>query len=70
VLGVTAAQNVTSRLVEQALLRRYPEHRTAVKAIGWLQRISVASLMSYHLSADHYRQAQLNSQRALELGLR
>jgi hypothetical protein len=69
-LGVSAAQNLTSRLVEQALLRRYPEHRTAVKAIGWLQRITVASLMSYHLSADHYRQAQFNAQRSRELGLR
>src|ERR1051325_9420619 len=33
VLGVSAAQNLTSRLVEHALLRRYPEHRTAVKVI-------------------------------------
>jgi hypothetical protein len=69
-LGVAAAQNATSRLVERALLARYPDHRKAVKTIGWIQRISVASLMSYHLSAAHYRQAQANAQRAAELGLR
>lgn len=68
--GMTAAQNVTSRLVEHALLARYPDHRKVVKTIGWLQRISVASLMSYHLSAAHYSQAQLNAQRAAQLGLR
>ena len=70
VFAVTAAQNATSRLVEQALLQRYPEHRKVVKTVGWIQRISVASLMSYHLSASHYRQAQVNAQRAAELGLR
>ena len=32
--------------------------------------ITVASLMSYRLSASHYRQAEINSQRAAELGLR
>ena len=70
VLGVVAAQNATSRLVERALLSRYPEHRKAVKTIGWIQRISVASLMSFRLSAEHYRQAGANTQRSAELGLR
>ena len=70
VFTVTAAQNATSRLVERTLLQRYPNHRKVVKGIGWIQRISVASLMSYHLSAPHYRQAQINAQRAAELGLR
>ena len=68
--GVTAAQNLTSRLVERALLERYPQRAKLVKTIGWVQRVSIASLMSYHLSANHYRQAQLNGQRAVELGLR
>jgi hypothetical protein len=68
--GVTAAQNATSRVVERALLQRYPNHRKVVKSIGWIQRITVASLMSYHLSAPHYRQARINAQRAAELGLR
>jgi hypothetical protein len=69
-LGVSAAQNATSRLVERALLSRYPDHPKVVKTIGWIQRITVASLMSYHLSAAHYRQAELNAQTARELGFR
>src|SRR5580765_5379810 len=60
--GVTAAQNATSRLVERALLQKYPNHRKVVKSIGWIQRASIASLMSYHLAAPHYRQAQINAQ--------
>ena len=67
-LGVSAAQNLMSRLVEQALLSRYPDHPKAVKTIGWVQRIALASVTSYQLSALHYRQAGLNVQRAQELG--
>jgi hypothetical protein len=69
-LGVSAAQNATSRLVEHALLSRYPDHPKMIKTIGWIQRIAVASLVSYSLSAAHYRQAAWNAQRARELGYR
>jgi hypothetical protein len=69
-LGVSAAQNLTSRVIERALLSRYPDHPKMVKTIGWIQRIAVASLMSYRLSATHYRQAELNAQLARELGYR
>jgi hypothetical protein len=69
-LGVAAAQNATSRIIERTLLARYSEHRKAIKTIGWIQRIAVSSLMSYHLAAPHYQQAQMNTRRAAELGLR
>jgi hypothetical protein len=69
-LGISAAQNLTSRVVEQALLSRYPDHPKVVKTIGWIQRIAVASLMSYHLSAVHYQQAALNARAAREFGYR
>ena len=68
--GVSVVQNTTSRIVERALLAKYPEHRKLVKTLGWIQRISLASLMSYHLSAAHYRQAGANAQLGRELGLR
>jgi len=68
--GVAAAQNATSRVVERALLAKYPNHRKVVKTIGWIQRIALASAMSYHLSAGHYRQAQVNIQMASSLGFR
>jgi hypothetical protein len=69
-LGVSAAQNLTSRLVERALLSHYPDHPKVIKTIGWIQRIAVGVLMSYHLSEAHYRQAAFNTQQARELGLR
>src|SRR5436305_1872425 len=34
--GVSAAENATSRIVERALLDRYPDHRKVVKTIGWI----------------------------------
>ncbi len=68
--AVTAVQNTTSRIVEQALMAKYPEHRKAVKVVGWIQRIGIASLMSYQLAAPHYRQAAMNEQRARQLGFR
>jgi hypothetical protein len=69
-LEISAAQNLGSRLVERSLMSRYPQHRTLVRTIGWMQRIAVASAMSYHLSADHYRQAQMNAQLTVQLGLK
>jgi hypothetical protein len=66
--GMSIAQNTTSRIVEQVLLAKYPNHRKAVKTIGWIQRIGLASLMTYQLSAPHYRQAGLNAQQARALG--
>jgi hypothetical protein len=69
-LGVSAAQNLAGRIVERALLERYPEHRKMVKTIGWVQRIAVNSVMTYRLSAMHYRQATLNAESARALGLR
>jgi hypothetical protein len=69
-LAVTAAQNATSRLIERALLERYPDHPKLVKTIGWIQRIAVASLMSYKLSEAHYRQAEVNARVARERGYR
>ena len=70
IFGTSAAQNLSSRLVESALLARFPEHRKVVKTIGWIQRIGLASLMSYNLSAAHYKQAGYNVTRARELGYR
>ena len=68
--GTSAVQNLSSRLVERALLAKYPERRKMVKTIGWIQRIGLASVMSYQLSAAHYRQAGINATRARELGYR
>jgi hypothetical protein len=66
--GFSVVQNTTSRIVERALLAKYPEHRKMVKTIGWAQRIGMAALISYQLSAAHYRQAGVNAQQSRALG--
>jgi hypothetical protein len=68
VLEVSAIQNLTERLTEHALLRKFPEHQKMVKAIGWFERISVASLVAYHVAAPHYSQWRLNQSMAVGLG--
>jgi hypothetical protein len=68
-LQVSVVNNVTDSIIERVLVARHPEHRTLWRTLGWIERISFASYMSYRLSADHFRQAQLNEQRAQALGL-
>jgi len=67
-LEMSTAQNLTSRIVEGALMQKYPEHRRLVKALGWAERIGVASAMSYQLAAPHYRQVGINVQMSAQLG--
>jgi hypothetical protein len=67
-LAGSAANNVTERLVERSLLRRYPTHRTLVRAAGWIERSAVASYVSYLQSASHLRQWQDNQLSARQLG--
>ena len=69
-LGVetSVVNNVASNAIERALVQRYPEHRKLWRAISWAERISFASYMTYHLSVEHYRQAQWNGQVAQQQG--
>jgi len=69
-LGTSVINNMTDSIIEHTLIARYPEHRRLFRALGWVERVSFASYMSYRLSADHFRQADLNQQRAQQLGLR
>ena len=69
-LGMSALNNFTGRVFERMMLERYPEHRKIVKTASWIERISFGVYMSYMLSKDHYRQAELNATRAQQLGYR
>lgn len=69
-LQMSVVNNVADQLFERMLLSRFPEHRKLVKTLGWIERVSFASYMSYQLSAQHYRQAGMNAQRAQQMGLR
>ena len=67
-LAGSAANNITERLIERGLLRRYPTHRALVHAVGWIERGAVASYVSYLQSASHLRQWQDNQLSARQLG--
>jgi hypothetical protein len=68
--GVSLASNFTSRIVERALIERYPEHRKLVKTLGWVERIGLGAYASYVLSVDHYRQANINTDVARQMRYR
>jgi len=70
VLAVTAAHNFATRLIEDAMKARYPEHRKMVAVVGWIERIGLSSYLSYHVSAAHYRQWKRNERLAAQLGIR
>jgi hypothetical protein len=70
VLAVSAANNFGSRVLEKAIVERYPRHHRLVATLGWVERIAFASLMSYKLAAPHYRQSRENQRLMRELGAR
>jgi len=69
-LGMSTLNNFTGRVFERMLIERYPQHRKVVRTVSWVERISFGVYMSYVLSRDHYRQAELNGARAQQLGYR
>jgi hypothetical protein len=69
-LEISLAHNVTSRLFERALRKRFPDRPRLVRTIGWIERIAFAAVLSYKLSEAHYRQAAENERLAVQLGLR
>jgi len=67
-LQISAVANVTSNVVENLLIKRYPEHRKLVRGLAWAERISVASVLAYKLSNPHFQQAAMNEQLARQWG--
>jgi hypothetical protein len=64
----SVSNNVATGICERILIARYPEHRKLFHVLSWVERISVASYVSYLASIDHFRQASRNRQRAREYG--
>ena len=62
--------NVAANLFEHVLAEKYPQHRTLFKVLSWAERIAFASFVSYTASANHFRQAELNRQLAIQYGYR
>lgn len=69
-LEVSIANNVVDSVFERALIDKYPNHRKLVRTIGWIEKGAFASIVSYQLSASHYRQWQQNERMAAQLGIR
>ena len=65
---MSIANNASTRVVERLLVDRFPNHPKLVRALGWIERTSFASYMSYRLSAKHFRQWQMNENLARQLG--
>ena len=69
-LQMSVVNNVADQLFERMLLARFPEHRKLVRTLGWIERSTFASYMSYQLAAQHYQQASMNVQRAQQMGFK
>ena len=68
-LRMSLVDNLSTAVVEHVLASRYPEHRKLIRVVGWVQRISLASYLSYQMSARHYQQWQDNERLARQQGL-
>jgi hypothetical protein len=67
-LQLSVVNNVFARVTERLLMPRYPNHRTLLRRIGWIERNAMASYLSYRLSAGHLRQWRQNERLAHTLG--
>ncbi len=69
-LQMSVAHNVTERVIERALIRRYPNHERVVRVVGMVERIVGASYLSIALSSAHTGQWQANVRLARQLGFK
>jgi hypothetical protein len=68
ILQMSVINNVTTNVLENILIKRYPHHRKLLRTLGWVERIGFASYWSYRLSADHFRKWRDNDRMARRLG--
>jgi hypothetical protein len=69
-LRSSALNNLTTRAVERLLLTRYPHRQKMIRTMGWIERISFATMLAYTQSSRHFEQWRHNTQVARELGYR
>lgn len=68
VVQYSALNNMAAGVAERLLVRRYPHRKTLIRTLSWVERIAYASMLTYSSSADHIRQASINSRLASEHG--
>ena len=64
ILQMSVVNNVTTNVLENVLIKRYPHRRKLLRTLGWIERIGFASFWSYRLSADHVRKWRENERLA------
>ncbi len=69
ILQMSVVNNVTTNVLENILIKRYPHRRKLLRTLGWVERIGFASFWSYRLSADHVRKWQENERMAQQVGI-
>jgi hypothetical protein len=67
ILQMSVINNVTTNVLENILIKRYPHRRKLLRTLGWVERIGFASYWSYRLSADHFRKWRENERLAKQL---
>ena len=56
----SVTHNLANRVCERILVRQFPAHRKLLRTLSWVERISIASYVTYLGSAEHFRQARRN----------
>ncbi len=67
VLELSAVNNVAISISQRTLIRSYPNHKKLIKSIGWIEKIAMASYLSYKYSHNNFRQWQTNNELAQQL---
>ena len=70
VLGTSLINNFIENVFEHALLKSDPVHRRFIRTLGWIERITFASYLTYQQSRQHFQQAARNQQMASQYGFR
>jgi hypothetical protein len=68
ILQASVVNNLAAGVGERLLLARYPKRRKLWRTIGWVERISFASYLSYVSSAEHWRQIKRNGRLVEQYG--
>jgi hypothetical protein len=70
VFGTSLLNNLIENVFERALLQNSPDHRRLIRTLGWIERITFASYLTYRQSSQHFEQAARNRQMAAQSGFR
>jgi hypothetical protein len=68
-LQESVVNNLSAQILDRALAQKYPNHRTLLRTLSWVERVSFSSYVGYLASADHFKQVQRNLNMARDYGI-